>query len=214
MQGVPPLHREINDGNVHHAYDRDQGAGLVGALPIRYGALQSEKSEVKKEQNEFARQTCIPHPVGAPCGTSPERTGEERQERHHGPRGRHRRGVNRTHPVLRCESRRGKDRHHHVDQHAHPRGRHMNEKNAVGVSLRRINGADEKCKAKPHQEKHRRHRIKPRDGLRRDAVKPLRRKKGFFQHVNFLLTASKSAARPQRQRVPPPKQRASMRPSP
>ena len=115
--------------------------------------------------------------MGSPCGASPERSRKKRKKRHQGPGWRHRGRENRAHLVVGHKRRSGKDRHHNIDEHAHPGTCHVNKDDAVGVTLRGVNGADKKAEVKRDGGADSRKAVEPLHRITRGTVKTFRGKK-------------------------------------
>ena len=138
MQGVPPFDREIDHRHVDHADQCKEAAGPVATARVVDGGLECQHGEVQEQQDQLRRQPRIPHPPGAPHRLAPQGAGPERQEGEHGA-GRHQ--CLRHHERqagVHHQPHRTPERHHDVDQHRHPRGRHVQENDAVAFALLEI----------------------------------------------------------------------------
>ena len=76
MQRVPPVDAELDDRQVHHADQRQDGAGAVAAHRIVEGAHQGDVAEIQEEQHQHRGQPRVPHPPGAPHRLAPDAAGE------------------------------------------------------------------------------------------------------------------------------------------
>ena len=174
MERVPPLHGEVDDRHVDHAHDADDARGAVGAALVVNGGVQRDEAEIEEEEDELRRQASVPHPVRAPGRTAPEGAREERDEGHQRARGGHRLGKHEADAVVAPQTDGAEDSHQHVEQHREPGGRDVDEDDAIGVALARIDRAHEEAQVEAHDEEHECQPENPRDDLACEAVEVLR----------------------------------------
>jgi hypothetical protein len=160
VQGVPPLDREIDDRNVHHADQRQDGAGLVGPARIVDRRLQGDEADVEEEQDQFRGQARVPHPPGAPHRLAPQGAGPQREESIRAPVGASAEAIMPDRRVLKASPMAGPEGHHQVDEHRHPRGRHVQEDDPVAFALLRVGRREQE--AEPSARRRRRARPAPR----------------------------------------------------
>ena len=65
----------MNDGDVNHADNGENGGEAVGLVALLNARLQQHISEVQKEQNQLGSEARVPRPERAPGGLAPNRTG-------------------------------------------------------------------------------------------------------------------------------------------
>jgi hypothetical protein len=68
VQGIPPLHREIDDRQVHDADEREQRRRAVAAARILEGVGERDEAEVEEEQHQLGGHARVPRPSSAPGG--------------------------------------------------------------------------------------------------------------------------------------------------
>ena len=178
VQRVPPAHREIDDRDVDRADDREQRAGLVGAPHVVDRLDQRDVAEVQEQQDQLRRQPRVPHPPGAPRRLAPERAGPQRDEGEHRAGRRERAREHRRHASIEHPADRRPHRHHQVHDHRHPRGRHVDEDDAVGLALRRVGRRDEEADVQAGRGECKRGGPAATARARREAVEARRRGEG------------------------------------
>ena len=181
MQRIPPFDRKINDRHVDRAYQREDGGRLVGTTWIVDRGGKRQIAQIKEKQDQFRSQACVPYPPRAPGWPAPECTGPQRDECHQGTGRRQRVRHHRRQACIECQADTGPERHDHVDEHRHPRRRHMDENDAIGVALLKVRGRGEQRNVQadhrendgdPHEPGH--HFSGQRiEGLRRGILQPV-----------------------------------------
>ena len=154
VQRVPPLHREVDDRHVDHADQCQHRAGAVGAARVVDRGLEGDEADVEKEQDQFGRQPCVPHPPGAPGRLAPQRAAPQREEGEQCPGGGDRGGHHPRKPGVEDEAERAPQRHHDVEEHRHPRRRHVQEDDAVGLALLEVGRRDEEAEVQAGEREH------------------------------------------------------------
>jgi hypothetical protein len=135
VQRVPPVDRELDDGHVDEAGERQDGGTARAARGIVEGAQQRHMAEIEEEQDQHRGETGVPHPPGAPHRLAPERTAGQGQKGETGADGR---GCARRHvgkrvaPDERGGAGSGDEA---VDEQRHPGGGHMDVHDAHGLAL-------------------------------------------------------------------------------
>ena len=151
VQGVPPLHAELDDRQVDHADEGEDRAGAVAALRIVERAHQGDVPEVEEEQHQHRGQARVPHPPRAPHRLAPQRAGGQAQRgdaRAHRP-DLHRGEVGqRVAPDQRDERAR---RERRIPGRGQPRRRHVDVHDAHGVALLPVGRREEQAPAQPGQ---------------------------------------------------------------
>ena len=66
MEGAPPLHREVRDGNVGRAQDAHHGRGARAAIGLVDHPVEQEIAEVDEEEHGGGGEPRIPRPPRAP----------------------------------------------------------------------------------------------------------------------------------------------------
>ena len=79
VQRVPPIDAELDDRQVDHADQRQDGARPVAAHRIVEGAHQRDVAEIQEEQHQHRGQPRVPHPPGAPHRLAPDAAGGQAQ---------------------------------------------------------------------------------------------------------------------------------------
>ena len=79
VQRVPPVHAELDDRQVDHADQRQDGAGAIAAHRVVERAHQGDMAEIQEEQHQDRGQPRVPHPPGAPHRLAPQAAGGEAQ---------------------------------------------------------------------------------------------------------------------------------------
>ena len=143
------LHREVDDRHVDAADDGDQRAGPVGAARVVDRGDDGEEAGVEEEQDQLRRQARVPDPPGAPGRLAPERAGPEGEQGEHRAGRRDRARHHRRQPRVEGPADRGPERHHEVEQHRHPRRRHVDEDDPVGLALGGIGRRAEEADVEP-----------------------------------------------------------------
>lgn len=80
MQGVPPVDRFVDDGNIHHADNRENACSALSVFTVLIGIGERYHAQIEKKQNQHRRDACVPFPPGAPSGFSPDRASDECDE--------------------------------------------------------------------------------------------------------------------------------------
>ncbi len=80
VQRVPPVHRELDDGQVDGADQRQDRGGTAGAGGIVDGAPQRDQAEIHQEQHQHRGEPRVPHPIGPPHRAAPQRAGDQGEE--------------------------------------------------------------------------------------------------------------------------------------
>ena len=174
VQRVPPVHRELDDGDVDHAHQRQDrgGAGALGR--IVEGGVERDVAEIEEEQHQHRGEPRVPHPPGAPHRLPPERAAQERDE---GEGGAHR-GARLRHQVRQRmppdEAGRAAERDHDVDEERHPRRRHVDEDDPVGVALLIVRRRHVEAKHQAGDDQRRRRACRPGVDRAGDAEEPRR----------------------------------------
>src|SRR6185503_18701123 len=129
-------------------------------------------------------------PVGAPGRPPPQRAGPQRDESEQRPgRGERARHHPREARVER-KAEPGPERHHHVDEHRHPRRRHVDEDDAVGLALLRVGGRDQQADIEADDRKHRGRKPAGDRQLAGERVESLRRRVPEPPHSDEILRAA------------------------
>src|SRR3546814_1834571 len=66
VQGRPPIHGELDDRDVHHPDQGEDGGGAIAALAVLEGVQQRHVAEIEEEQDEHRGEAAVPLPPGAP----------------------------------------------------------------------------------------------------------------------------------------------------
>ena len=79
VQGVPPIDAELDDRQIDHPDQRQDGAGAIAALGVVERADQRDVAEIEEEQHQDGGEPRVPHPPRAPHRLAPEAAGGKTQ---------------------------------------------------------------------------------------------------------------------------------------
>ena len=51
VEGVPPFHGEVDDGDVDDSDEQEDGAGLFGGAAVGQRGVQSDEAEIEEEED-------------------------------------------------------------------------------------------------------------------------------------------------------------------
>ena len=149
MQRVPPIHRELDDGDIDGPDQREDRGSTSGTARLLDGLPQSDQTEIQEKQNQQRGQPRIPDPISAPHGFAPERSGDQDDKGKGGSDGRRGFRCNvgqRMAPDQRAE--RG-DGDHHVATHPDPGGGYVDVHDADRLALLVVGRRDKKSLIQP-----------------------------------------------------------------
>ncbi|MCY1178060.1 hypothetical protein D9M73_183950 [compost metagenome] len=175
MQGVPPLHRILDDRDIHHTDNRKHRTGLGCTVTITDRLAQRNNAEVQEQQDEHGRKAGIPHPPAAPGRLAPDRPGDQRHGGHPGTDGRRalQGDVGQFHLPHQCDD--AAHRQHHVDGLRQHGGRNVDIDDAEAVALLVVRRREGQAPDHANADQQQRRDAQPGQHFAADAVKPFGR---------------------------------------